>query len=187
MHNTSLKSSWFNEIINIKQKKETHCQSSESKTYNEELRQGISKIIQHVLDFCPELVGFKLIPIPGSNMTGENTPSVNNSSASKWTQISYTVRPRKNRTLKQWNAASNFWGVWLVSYIFHEVWLICFWMIHCWNSSSHASLKSIVFKIECQNPFVPLYGRQVNGNNRNPMWHSFSKLRNNMVLFRYVF
>ena len=80
--------------------------------------------------------------------------------------------PEKNRTLKQWNAASKFWGVWLLSYIFHEAWLICFWMIHCWNSSSHASLISNVFKIECQNPFVPLYGRQVNGYNRNPMWPS---------------
>ena len=25
--------------------------------------------------------------------------------------LNYTVRPRKNRTLKQWNAASKFWGV----------------------------------------------------------------------------
>ena len=58
--------------------------------------------------------------------------------------------------------------------IFHEVWLICFRMIHSCNSSSHASLSSIVFKIECQNPFVPLSGRRDatgggGGNNLPPM------------------
>ena len=68
----------------------------------------------------------------------------------------YTVRPRKNRTLKQWNATSMLWGVWLLSYIFYQLWLICFRMIHSWNSSGNASLSSIVFKIECQNPFVTL-------------------------------
>ena len=80
--------------------------------------------------------------------------SVNTTGAVIW----YTVRPRKNRTLKQWNAASKLWGVWLLSYIFHGLWLICFRMIHSWNSSGHASLSSIVFKIECQNPFVTLLG-----------------------------
>ena len=34
-------------------------------------------------------------------------------------------------------------------------------MIHSLNSSGHASLSSIVFKIECQNPFVPLLGMYV--------------------------
>ena len=80
--------------------------------------------------------------------------------------------PRKNRTLKQWK---KLWGVWLLSYIFYEVWLICFRMIHNWNSSNRASLSSIVFKIECQKPFVPLSGtscRQGNCYNRSPMWPS---------------
>ena len=61
-----------------------------------------------------------------------------------------------------------------IIYIFHEVWLICFRMIHNWNSSNHASLSSIVFKIECQKPFVPLSGtcRQGYCYNRSPMWPS---------------
>ena len=58
--------------------------------------------------------------------------------------------------------------------IFHEVWLICFRMIHSCNSSSHASLSSIVFKIECQNPFVPLSGSSALGhgpdNSPTPLW-----------------
>ena len=46
----------------------------------------------------------------------------------------------------------------LLSYLFHEVWLICFRMIHNWNSSNHASLSSIVFtKIECQKPFCATF------------------------------
>ena len=60
----------------------------------------------------------------------------------------------------------------IITYIFHEVWSICFRMIHCSNSSSHAPLSSIVLIIEFQNPFVPLYGRQENGYIRNPMWPS---------------
>ena len=36
--------------------------------------------------------------------------------------------PEKYRTLKQRDAATKFRGVWL-SYIFHELWLICFRMI----------------------------------------------------------
>ena len=71
----------------------------------------------------------------------------------KIVQLFIQCVPEKNRTLKQWNAASKLWGVCLLSYIFHKVWLICFRMIHNWNSSGHASLSSIVFKIECQNPF----------------------------------
>ena len=79
---------------------------------------------------------------------------------------------KKNRTLKQWNAGEQVLGC-MTIIIFHEVWLLCFRMIHCWNSSGHALLSSIVFNIECQNPFVPLYGRQVNGYYHNPMWPSF--------------
>ena len=84
---------------------------------------------------------------------------------------------QKNRTLKQWN---KLWGVWLLSYLFHEVWLICFRMIHNWNSFSRASLSSIVFKIDCQKPFVPFVSLsgttcttwQGNCYNRSPMWPS---------------
>ena len=81
----------------------------------------------------------------------------------------------------------------IIIFIFHEVWLICFRMIHNWNSSNHASLSSIVFKIECQNPFVPLSGtcRQGNCYNRSPMWPSLalnlSQLRNTMALFTWCF
>ena len=63
-------------------------------------------------------------------------------------------------------------------------------MIHCWNSSSHASLSSIVIKIECQNSFVPLYGRQITQQSYQ-MWPrgilNRSEPRNNMVYVSYGF
>ena len=74
-------------------------------------------------------------------------------------RITYTVRPQKNRPLKQRDAVTKCRhgrGVWLQSYLHRKVWPLCFRMIHCWNSSNHPSLSSIVFKIECQNSFVPL-------------------------------
>ena len=86
----------------------------------------------------------------------------------------YNVSQKKT---EPWNNGQTLWDVLLLSYLFHEVWLICFRMIHNWNSSNHASLSSIVLKIECQKPFVPLSGtctmyRQGNCYNRSPMWPS---------------
>ena len=64
-------------------------------------------------------------------------------------------------------------------------------MVHCWNSSSHASLSSIVFKIECQNSFVTLYGRQITYNNRIKCGPggilNRSEPRTNMVYVSYDF
>ena len=64
-------------------------------------------------------------------------------------------------------------------------------MIYCWNSSSHASLSSIVFKIECQKSFVTLYGRQITYNNRIKCGPggilNRSEPRNNMVYVSYDF
>ena len=48
-------------------------------------------------------------------------------------------------------------------------------MIHNWNSSNHASLSSIVSKLNVKSHFVPLSGTCKQGNcyNRSPMWPSF--------------
>ena len=75
------------------------------------------------------------------------------------------------------NNGQKLWDVLLLSYLFHEVWLICFRMIHNWNSSNHASQSSIVFtKLNVKSHFVPLSGtctcRQGNCYNRSPMWPS---------------
>ena len=67
----------------------------------------------------------------------------------------FTMRPRKKP--EPWNNGQKLWDVLLLSYLFHEVWLICFRMIHNWNSSNHASLSSIVFKIEYQKPFCATF------------------------------
>ena len=68
----------------------------------------------------------------------------------------FTMCPRKKKT-EPWNNGQKLWDVLLLSYLFHEVWLICFRMIHNWNSSNHASLSSIVFKIEYQKPFCATF------------------------------
>ena len=82
-------------------------------------------------------------------------------------------------------------GCMTVLYLYHKVWPLCFRMIHCWNSSSHASLSSIVFKIEYQNSFVTLYGRQITYNNRIKCGPggilNRSEPRNNMVYGSYDF
>ena len=81
-----------------------------------------------------------------------------------------TVRPEKT---EPWNNGMLRASVGVYDYyhnyihVVHEVWLICFRMIHCWNSSSHASLSSIVFNVA-------------------QLRLSLMELRNNKVLFRYV-
>ena len=68
----------------------------------------------------------------------------------------FTMCPRKK---EPWNNGQKLWAVLLLSYLFHEVWLMCFQMIHNWNSSNHASLSSIVFtKFNVKSHFVPLSG-----------------------------
>ena len=87
----------------------------------------------------------------------------------------FTMCPRKKT--EPWNNGNRLWDVLLYSYLFHEVWLICFRMIHNWNSSNHAPLSSIVFtKLNVKSHFVPLSGtcicRQGNCYDRSPMWPS---------------
>ena len=86
----------------------------------------------------------------------------------------YNVSQKKT---EPWNNGKRLWDVLLYSYLFHEVWLICFRMIHNWNSSNHASLSSIVVtKLNVKSHFVPLSGtcicRQGNCYDRSPMWPS---------------
>ena len=69
----------------------------------------------------------------------------------------YATGPRKEKKTEPWNNGQKLWDVLLLSYLFHEVWLICFRMIHNGNSSNHASLSSIVFKIESQKPFCATF------------------------------
>ena len=84
----------------------------------------------------------------------------------------YNVSQKKT---EPWNNGQKLSDVLLLSYLFNEVWLICFRMIHNWNSSNHASLSSIVFKIECQKPVCATFRytcRQGYCYNPSPMWPS---------------
>ena len=79
------------------------------------------------------------------------------------------MRPRKKQNPETMECCEQVLGcMTIIIYIFHEV------LIRCLNSSNHASLSSIVLKIECQNPFVLLYGRQVNGYNRKLGWKALT-------------
>ena len=66
-----------------------------------------------------------------------------------WTQISYTVCPRKQQNPETMECCEQVLGCMTIMTIIIYIVEI---------PPVHASLSSIVFKIECQNQFVPLSG-----------------------------